>query len=324
MEIDRIPNISVKTMNYGINARIWHVKLGTAIYIEAANQDVVIDMGRSADFPSPLEHINRRYGVNKIDYLIQSHLHHDHIEDVQSMEVFNGRPRLINVNLDGEDTLRERLNQADPDNDERLIEDGDYYFNLREHYVPSTDEDPSDPSWADRATFTNMSLDTDEVSGPLYDRLNNLSTVTAIERDGFKMILTGDMMEDGLKTFMEKDSFVDLVSHAHLLVAPHHGRESGYYDEFVEAVNPEAVIFSDRGKDGVDYSDRDRYANHTTGIDVENEKTGKKDENRDVLTTRKDGRISVKANTATSWKVTKRPISKADAIADAVSRKFRS
>ena len=44
---------------------------------------------------------------------------------------------------------------------------------------------------------------------------------------------------------MERKDFKDAVSNAYILLAPHHGRESGYNSDFVSLVNPSLTIISD-------------------------------------------------------------------------------
>lgn len=78
-------------MTYGINCSIWDVDLGNAAYIKAASRDIAIDMGSRGPF-SPLQYVNRRYGVTRLDYLIPSHLHYDHISDIGALDYFDRRP----------------------------------------------------------------------------------------------------------------------------------------------------------------------------------------------------------------------------------------
>lgn len=297
-------------MTYGINCYIWDVELGNAAYVDAAHRDVAIDMGSRNPF-SPFEHLNQRHGVTRLDYLIPSHLHYDHISDIHNLAHFEVRPRLLNVNSTAIELLDERLDEADPETEQPLIEAGERFFALRDHYRPTT-EDPSGPDWADRATFTNYSLPCAKLEGSLYEQLNNASVVTAVERGGYKIVFTGDMMERGLETLMDDSTAVTLVSDANVLVAPHHGRQSGFYGPFVEAVDPDVVIFSDKGGHAVGHGAQRQYREYTSGVNVYNETTGEWDSDRHVLTTRKDGRLLIQANSSTSWQFRKRPISEAD------------
>lgn len=298
-------------MAYGIDCYIWDVKKGSAAYIKAADRDVAIDMGSNNSF-DPLEHINRRHGVSQLDYLIASHLHYDHISDISNLEEFNAKPRILSRNSAATDLLRQRLNEADPDEDEPLIEAGNYYLELLKRYVVTPSEDPSSPEWADRATFTNYCLPTDSLEGDLYDQLNNSSIVTAVEREGFKLVTAGDMMESGLEDLMKNPDAVKLVENANVLIAPHHGRKSGFYGEFVAAVDPDVVVFSDKGGQAVDHGAQSQYDYYTTGVDVFNETSGEWERDKSILTTREDGRIRIQANTGSSWRIRKRPVSTAD------------
>ena len=87
------------------------------------------------------------------------------------------------------------------------------------------------------------------------------------------------------------DSFKESIADAYVLVAPHHGRESGYYDEFVAKVRPYLTIISDTSKGTTSVTEK--YDAYTKGYSVYNCST-RRNEDRKCVTTRKDGNISVK------------------------------
>jgi competence protein ComEC len=89
---------------------------------------------------------------------------------------------------------------------------------------------------------------------------------------------------------MAQSDFRDAVKDAWVLVAPHHGRESGYYEDFVNLVNPYITVISDTNKG--ETSAVSKYYLKSKGYKVNNKLTGEK-EDRYCLTTRKDGNIEV-------------------------------
>ena len=89
---------------------------------------------------------------------------------------------------------------------------------------------------------------------------------------------------------MKRTDFKEAVKDAWVLVAPHHGRESGYHEEFVDLVKPDITIISDKSK--TDTSASKKYSNKSKGYKVNNKLTEKK-EDRYCLATRKDGNIEV-------------------------------
>lgn len=87
---------------------------------------------------------------------------------------------------------------------------------------------------------------------------NNLSQVLCIDYGKSSVLLPGDVEEKAQKQMVDKYG-KNLKST--ILKAPHHGRESGFYKEFVENVNPDYTIVS-TGKKECDASDKyRRYTN---------------------------------------------------------------
>lgn len=285
---------------WGLDLRVWDVKRGTAIWADAASKDVVIDMGAS-DF-SPLEHISgRRHGVKEVDYMVVTHPHRDHIEDVLRYENGNLDLRVSTLchNPPAEDLLEEKMEEED---DEDFLEVAEAYQEFLSRFTEPSSIDPTSEDWARGATFTTFSLNGDEVSGQRYERMNNLSVVTVVERYGFKLVTAGDLMESGLETLLDDEDIRSSVADADVLVAPHHGRESSYHPEFVDLVDPEMVLISDKSDDG---NNHDGYYGPPK-VPVLNET---KDEMglRDTLTTRQDGRLRVRANHEDDWLVSYSP-----------------
>lgn len=119
---------------------------------------------------------------------------------------------------------------------------------------------------------------------------NNHSSIVVLQLGNAKIVVCGDNESESFEILMRKDSFKKAVENAYVLVAPHHGRESGYYKNFVSLVNPYITIISDTSKG--DTSVTEKYANITKGYSVFNRLTFK-NEQRKCLTTRNDGNIQV-------------------------------
>ena len=103
------------------------------------------------------------------------------------------------------------------------------------------------------------------------------------------MVVCGDNEKESLDILMNRDTFKEAVRNADILVAPHHGRESGYHDDFVSLVSPYVTIISDSSKS--DASAIDKYREKSSGWKVWNRNGGSDD--RYCLTTRSDGNIRV-------------------------------
>ena len=65
----------------------WDVQHGSASHIKTPNdRHLVIDLGTGSysenkEF-SPLMHLKKKYGVGQLDYVVITHPHRDHIDDI--------------------------------------------------------------------------------------------------------------------------------------------------------------------------------------------------------------------------------------------------
>ena len=87
------------------------------------------------------------------------------------------------------------------------------------------------------------------------------------------------------------EDFKSAVKESDVLLAPHHGRESGYYKDFVDLVNPRITIISDSSKK--DTSAADDYGKKGNGWKVYSRKDNSS-ETRKTLSTYNDGLINIK------------------------------
>jgi beta-lactamase superfamily II metal-dependent hydrolase len=121
-----------------------------------------------------------------------------------------------------------------------------------------------------------------------FDDENNLSLIFSATLAGATFTFCGDMETAGWKTL---DAGADgarlraALNRTNVLVAPHHGRESGWWDGFREnSKNLNVTVISD---DYIQYKTQEtnaKYAALATGISFHDSK-------RKVLTTRNDGAI---------------------------------
>jgi len=81
--------------------RFWDVKHEHSTYVQSPNdRHVAIDLGTGShgefnyEHFSPINHLNKKYNVKRLDYLIITHPHRDHINDILNIDKV--RPRVLN------------------------------------------------------------------------------------------------------------------------------------------------------------------------------------------------------------------------------------
>lgn len=255
--------------------KIWNVELGLAVHVEVPNgKYIVIDLGS-------------KYGVNPlrslwsktVGYMVITHPHHDHFSDIQNIGY--GRPNVLwRVKDYSREELISSAREGEKDDFVKYCDFCDsYYGTLQSSNDPETE-----------VPFDGLTAEIFKTSSCNKDNKNNFSAIVVLKLGNAKVVVCGDNEKQSLETLMNLDSFKEAVRGAYVLVAPHHGRESGYYEKFVDIVNPYLTIISDTSKG--DTSVTEKYDTKTKGYEVYNCSTWNS-EKRKCLTTRKDGNIEV-------------------------------
>lgn len=267
--------------------RVWDVQHGNAIYLRTPNgKDMVFDLGvgdYSAKLPhrSPLETLAKHYGITTIHQLVITHPHKDHIDDILNLDRLGftvlalNQPKWIN-----KEEILKRASVTDRPKFEK-------YFSLSDSHnrqIVGMFEDSGMPQ-------NNGGMEVRYFSTPTLPEtnLNNHSIITVVKYEGKKIIIPGDNEKASLDLLMDRDDFKIAVKNCDLLIAPHHGRESAYHNEFVTLANPHLTIVSDGSS--CDTSAIPRYSAKSTGMSVY--KNGLK-ETRKCLTTSSDGEIYIR------------------------------
>ncbi|HWL06385.1 MAG TPA: hypothetical protein VNQ99_15865 [Xanthobacteraceae bacterium] len=123
---------------------------------------------------------------------------------------------------------------------------------------------------------------------PQFTDTNDLSLVVFIEFVGFKILFPGDLEKAGWQALLQRADFRAALCGTNILVASHHGRESGFCQDVFNWVVPDAVVISDKP------------IRHETQLMVPDYRRVTRDQGvtvrttmkaRHVLTTRRDGWI---------------------------------
>lgn len=263
----------------------WDVQHGSAAYIRTPNgKNIVIDLGTGSYGDSnisfsPLLHLKSKYGVTELDAVIITHPHRDHLDDILNFDKLSpgilSRPKHL---------TEYDIRSGNRDQDKAII----YKYleiNRRFNSPVGSSENPflaDNNGGVDIQKFTPTSCAT--------TNLNNHSIVTVFNYAGLKMVVPGDNESSSWDEIMKLGDFRSATKNADILIAPHHGRDSGFSLPFVQHVNPRLTIISD-GR-FCDTSATGRYSHLTRGWTVYKRSNGS--EKRNCVTTRNDGVIVTK------------------------------
>lgn len=259
---------------------VWNVQLGLAVHIKAPNgKYIVIDLGTS-DYNSGNTSPLRKRRWDNIAYMIITHPHRDHIDDILQFD--NNAPKILHVATDiTNEEVMEGVRDCDREKFEKYCEINNYYNSPVKSDDNNNPHNPDNYGGLDIQTFSTSLCD--------HSNFNNFSTISVFKLSGIKVVVCGDNEKASLDVLMRGDSFKNAIKNADVLVAPHHGRESAYHSDFVSMVNPRLTIISDTKK--IEASASDKYTNMSRGWEVEN--TMGERSKRYCLTTRNDGNIQV-------------------------------
>ena len=262
----------------------WDVQHGSASYIRTPNgKHIVVDLGtgsyaRNKTF-SPLYYLQHVYNVQQLDAVIITHPHRDHLDDICNFDTLSPKALWRTGHL-SETDVREGNQSQDSD----VI---DKYLEIDRQYTL-----PISPGATPFSAGNNggVTIQIYVPSGCATSNLNNHSSVTIMSYGGLKIIIPGDNENPSWNELLERNDFQEAIKDTNVLVASHHGRESGFSSALFDHISPFITIISD-GPAG-ETCVRDRYYQKTQGWFVRKNGSSTMTERR-CLTTRNDGAIVV-------------------------------
>jgi beta-lactamase superfamily II metal-dependent hydrolase len=265
----------------------WDVQHGHSSYIKTPNsRHIVVDLGtgdysgKNLEF-SPLRHLRYNYGVKQLDYVVITHPHLDHIDDILNFDLLD--PKVLNRSKQlTNDEVMEGVREKDKAKFEKYCEINNRYSESLALDSPNRVSNPDNWGGLVIQTFTPTTCD--------HENFNNHSIVVVIEFAEMKVVIPGDNEKCSFDELMGRDSFKKAIENADILLAPHHGRESGFHIDFVNKVNPRLTIVSD-GR-FCETSANARYSAKSRGWTVHHRNGSS--ETRKCLTTNSDGEVLVR------------------------------
>lgn len=258
---------------------------------------MMIDCGGSMNWASKML---RYYNITKdkkpnpwgfaLDKLVISHPHGDHLADIVAVHDEIGFKWLVGGYADYIDDI-----QIDNIDFRKRNQDAvDKFIDVVKRYTDEYKRDQdrvasaNPPCIVERKRFLPFTKGMD---------LNELSWFVSFEIGSHKVLFTGDMTKSGITKILESgraDEFTQFVRGTTILKVPHHGRENGCSEELFEAFGsqPLLCIASDKvlDEENEGTSNISWYSERTSDEKIEIDGAY---QNRNVLTTRKDGDVFV-------------------------------
>lgn len=130
-------------------------------------------------------------------------------------------------------------------------------------------------------------LSQDDLEGNI--NTNHLSQIMFIDFAGSRICITGDLERVAWGKMLLRQNIREYLNTTNILIAPHHGRESGYHEDIFTYCKPELIVISDKNiMHDTQGGMAQRYAGHVIGNGITFGESSRK-----VLTTRSDGHILI-------------------------------
>ena len=186
------------------------------------DKTLLIDSGESETASEVIRYL-RDFGVERLDYIIGSHPHSDHM---------GGMAKIMNAFEVGEFIM--------PEIPDDMIPTASFYSNMLE----VIERKEITASYSENGRIIELCEGTSlEFFGPVgnvYDDLNNYSVVAKLTSGNISFLFTGDMEKDADRDLLLR--WVDL--HADVLKVGHHGSASSSSIEFLSRVDPQYAVIS--------------------------------------------------------------------------------
>lgn len=262
---------------------MWNVQHGSAAYIRTpSGKHIAIDLGAGDEFSfSPLRHLWQS-GIRKLDHVTITHPHMDHIDDIRYFDAFEPQTLKIPCHLT-ENDIRGNNPRPNVEAEQKIQK----YLDIGRRYdSPVAPEDGIGSPQNNGGVSVQMFTPVQTSRG----NLNNHSVVTVLEYSGVKILIPGDNEPPSWEELLGQLLFRSAIANTHVLVAAHHGRESGFHRPLFDYFNPLITLISDGRAVGTSVTGK--YDEVTKGWTV-HRRNGTTQE-RKCVTTRNDGHIEVR------------------------------
>jgi competence protein ComEC len=214
------PKIEVNTQldNAKMSVHFIDVGQGDCILIKSQNSSILVDAGDNNKSDIVMDYLKRQK-VNKLDLVIGTHPHADHI----------GGLDVVIDNFDISKIIMPQISQ-------QLMPTTKTYKDVLSS-ISKKGLKITKPNQGEKIQFDTFYIEiiSDNID---YDNLNDYSVVTKIVCDDFKVLLTGDIEKDAEKKLFSKDIKADILK------SPHHGSNTSNTLEFIKKVNPKYAIIT--------------------------------------------------------------------------------
>lgn len=266
--------------------RVWDVEHGCCVMVQQVTPTgldqlvggrlAMIDSGSSADF-RPSQYI-KALNRNRLDYLFITNADQDHMSDLKALDDAGIEVTTLirNPSYTGDEMRRIKLV------DGALTDDASWYVKACGVFTGGPPDVPFDQG------MNGITYQSFWNSYEQFKDTNNLSLAVFIKYRDFKILFPGDLEKPGWRALLQRPEFRAELAGTNVLMASHHGRDSGFCEDIFEYFTPDCVVISDKP---IVHATQEMVPDYRKVIREGGVKVRTTMKDRHVLTTRRDGWI---------------------------------
>lgn len=260
--------------------RIWDVEHGACAMLHhdlngVAGELAMIDSGCTADW-YPSTYIADELGRNRLDHLFITNADQDHMSDLQGLWDAGIEVGTFYRNRSPTPADWRRMKEVSGP----LTDDAERFINTCATYVYPV---PPFDQCMGGITYIGFAN-----TYPEFTNTNDLSLAVFIKFGAFKILFPGDLEKAGWRALLQLPDFRAELAGTTILVASHHGRESGYCPDIFDYFTPRAVVISDKP---IEHDTQRMVPDYRDVLSPGGVIVNTTRKTRHVLTTRRDGWI---------------------------------
>ena len=268
-------------MNGCFELMVYNIDRGLSAWFSTpTGANIMFDLGRSYSF-SPLLDVYSR-GVRTLDAVFVTHPHADHFNDISMLGRFHVSRLFRLTVLPSQVNYSQQWRYARANEYAQLV--SSYQAHHSVHPYEMSNMGCNNGSYS---TPDGLVVETFQPAGSFAD-VNDMSLVAVVSFNGVKIILSGDNGPRSWQSLLLDSRFRSAIVGTRVLLAPHHGRMSGYSVDLMSALGQlDACLVSDgRAVLTNAVSAYDQWCRGVTAVVRGNTQYARK-----CLTTRNDGHI---------------------------------
>lgn len=216
-----LPNGSAQAdFSNGLCVDFVDVGQGDCTFISCDGKNMLIDCGEAESYQTVKSYLKNK-GVNKLDIVVATHPHSDHI----------GGMYMLIEDFEIGTFIMSKIPKS-------IIPTTKTYQKM----ISALSEKSITPDYARTGKNYYLSDSKIKILGPVknYDDLNNMSVVLMLEYGNSKFLFTGDAESEAEKDIISNSD--DLK--CDVLKLGHHGSKTSSSDEFLKAASPKTIVIS--------------------------------------------------------------------------------